>query len=287
MYKIPDTYVYLSPWNPSINLRQVGSDTPYPGYQYGPAIRDFYLVHIITKGYGVYSARGVDYDLKEGDAFLIYPNELTVYKADKAEPWEYYFFSFSGAMARDLLPGMGFTGDRLTTTLSNPREIADLIMECVDAIDSNSTINHLSSIEHLFRIATTFSRNVSSDEGEEIQVNAYIQKAIAYIELNYANNITINDLAKALAIDRSYLYRVFKSGTGVSPKEYLNDYRLNAARQLLENTDHSISQIALSSGFFSFSAFYRSFVQKYGHSPREYQNAYRSKKSNAETTDNK
>ena len=285
MFKIPDTYLYMSIWNPSLNLRQVGFDNPHPGYQYGPAIRDFYLIHIITKGKGVYNARGVDYPLQAGDAFLIHPNEITTYTADKEDPWQYCFFSFSGAMSRDLLPSMGFTNDNLTVTLTD-HNIADLIMDCVTTVDSTSSTDHMASLEHLFRIVTAFSRSVHDESADEVQVNPYIQKAIAYIELNYTNNITVNDLAKALAIDRSYLYRVFKSGTGVSPKEYLNDYRLNAARQLLENTDHSISQIAFSSGFFSFSAFYRSFVQKYGVSPREYQYTYRSKRESSETTDN-
>lgn len=286
MYKIPDTYLYLSAWNSSINLRQVGTDRPHPGYQYGPAIREYYLVHVVTKGRGIYNARGTEYALKAGDAFLIHPNEITVYTADKEDPWEYYFFSFSGTMAQDLLAGMGFSGDRLVLPCTAD-EIASLIMDCVNAVDGTTTSDHLASLEHLFRIVTAFSRNNPQAVTDEMQTNHYIRKAIAHIELNYSNNITVNDLAEALAIDRSYLFRIFKSGTGMSPKEYLNTYRLNVARSLLEETDHSISQIALSAGFFSFSAFYRSFVQKYGQSPREYQYAFRNKKETPPQKDNK
>ena len=277
MYKIPETYLYLSPWNDAINLRQAGRDKPYSGYQYGPAIREYYLIHVITKGRGVYSARGTEYTLKAGNAFLIHPNEITMYTADREDPWEYCFFSFSGTMAADLLPFMGFSGDHLVAPC-NAEEVAALIMDCVNTVDSINTTDRLASLEHLFRIITAFSRSTEQALPDELQTNRYIQKAIAHIELNYANNITISDLAKTLAIDRSYLYRVFKDAVGMSPKEYLNTYRLNVARSLLEETDHSISQIALSSGFFSFSAFYRSFVQKYGQSPREYQYAFRSKK---------
>lgn len=284
MYKIPELYLYLSAWNSSVNLRQVGLDKPYPGYQYGPAIRDYYLIHVITKGRGVYNARGTKYALKKGDAFLIHPNEVTMYTADLEDPWEYSFFSFSGAMAEDLLPMMGFTGDRLVLPCAVD-EIAELITDCISRIDSATPIDRLVSLEHLFRIVTAFSRNNPQIFTDEMQVNQYIRKAIAYIELNYANNITVNDLAKALAIDRSYLYRVFKNGTGMSPKEYLSTYRLNVARSLLEETNHSIAQVALSAGFFSFSAFYRSFVQKYGQSPREFQNASRNKKENPKEKD--
>lgn len=286
MYKIPETYLYLSAWNDSINLRQVGTDKPYAGYQYGPAIREYYLIHVITKGRGVYNARGTKYALKAGDAFLIHPNEITVYTADAVDPWEYCFFSFSGAMAQDLLPFMGFTDDHLIVPCA-ASEIATLIMDCVNQIDSVTHVDHLTSLEHLFRIIAAFSRNTLQAAPDELQTNPYIRKAIAHIELNYANNITVNNLARTLAIDRSYLYRVFKEATGMSPKEYLNTYRLNVARSLLEETDYSIAEIALSAGFFSFSAFYRSFVQKYGKSPREYQQAFRNSKTTPEETDNK
>ena len=286
MYKIPETYLYLSAWNDSINLRQVGTDKPYPGYQYGPATREYYLIHVITKGRGVYHARGTKYALKAGDAFLIHPNEITVYTADQENPWEYYFFSFSGAMAQDLLQNMGFIGDRIVLPCAAD-EIATLIMDCVNTIDGTAVTDHLASLEHLFRIVTAFSRNTLQTSTNELQTNHYIRKAIAYIELNYANNITVNDLARTLSIDRSYLYRVFKEGTGMSPKEYLNTHRLNVARSLLEETDYSIAEIALSAGFFSFSAFYRSFVKKYDQSPREYQRAFRSNKTAAKEKDNK
>lgn len=275
MYKIPGNYIYMSTWNPHINLRQTGHDAPEAGSHYGPAVREFFLVHIVTEGRGVYSVRGKDYPVKAGQAFIIYPNEITVYAADKEEPWRYYFFAFSGDMAEMLVPGMGFSPKRLVIPFAG-EEVISVIDECIDIINQVSQADNIQSLIQFFRMVSCFVRNNSLTDSEEVKANHYVREAIAYIEGHYADNISISDLAEALAIDRSYLYRIFKNDTGMSPKEYLNNYRIDTARSLLAETTLSVSQIALSVGFVTFSSFYRFFVRRFGCSPREYQLACRS-----------
>jgi len=238
MYKIPEIYLYMSSWNSYINLRQAGKDEPEPGYQYGPALREYYLVHVVTEGKGTYSARGTEYTVKAGDAFIIHPNEITVYTADKEDPWRYHFFSFSGEMAETLVPMMGFSSKRMVIPCPQ-EEVLPLIEDCIDNIQETNGENYLHSLMLLFRIVTCFAKHNPQAATEETQINHYVQKAIAYIEAHYTDNLTVNTLAEALAIDRSYLYRIFKSGTGMSPKEYLDAYRINIARSLLKDRDNT------------------------------------------------
>lgn len=275
MYKIPGNYIYMSTWNPHINLRQIGHDVPGAGSHYGPAVREFFLVHIVTEGKGIYSVRGKDYPVRAGQAFIIYPNEITVYTADQEEPWRYYFFAFSGDMAEMLVPGMGFSPKRLVIPFVE-EEVLSIIDESIDIISQVSQSDNILSLVQFFRMVSCFTRNNARANLEEAKANHYVQEAIAYIEGHYADNISISDLAEALTIDRSYLYRIFKSDTGMSPKEYLNTYRINMARSLLAETDLSVSQIALSVGFVTFSSFYRFFVRRFGCSLREYQLACKS-----------
>ena len=275
MYKIPKNYLYMSAWNAHINLRQTGKDVPEPGSHYGPAVREHFLIHIVTSGKGVYSVRGKDYSVHAGEAFIIYPNEITVYTADQEDPWRYYFFAFSGDMAELLVPGMGFSLKRLVIPFVG-KEVTTIIDETIDAIYNVSQTDNILSLIQLFRIVSCFTRNNPQADSEDMKANHYVQEAIAYIEGHYAENITVADLAAALAIDRSYLYRIFKNDTGISPKEYLNTYRIDVARSLLAETDLSVSQIALSVGFTTFSSFYRLFVRQFSCSPREYQLACKS-----------
>lgn len=72
-----------------------------PNYSFGPAIRDTYVLHYITKGQGKFHYKGKIVDLKEGDFFLLKPEELTFYQADSKEPWAYYWLGITGGKSPD------------------------------------------------------------------------------------------------------------------------------------------------------------------------------------------
>ena len=72
-----------------------------PNYSFGPAIRDTYVLHYVNKGKGQFHYKGKIVDLKAGDLFLLKPNELTFYQADKEEPWSYYWLGMTGGRVYD------------------------------------------------------------------------------------------------------------------------------------------------------------------------------------------
>ena len=92
----------------------------------------------------------------------------------------------------------------------------------------------------------------------------YVLAAIKYIQFNYSHDISVDDIAKAVGVSRSHLYRVFMSNVGQSPIDYLTHYRISEACSLLKNSTLSIAEIAVSVGFFDQFYFSRVFkkVQK-------------------------
>lgn len=97
-----------------------------------------------------------------------------------------------------------------------------------------------------------------------------MEEALRYIEANYAHSVNIQVIADHLNIERTYLYRLFKDITGVSPQEYLLDYRIRRACSLLKETDLPVSDIARSVGYGDALYFSRLFKQKKGSPPSEY-----------------
>ncbi|MCD7806543.1 MAG: AraC family transcriptional regulator, partial [Lachnospiraceae bacterium] len=100
--------------------------------------------------------------------------------------------------------------------------------------------------------------------------NDYLQKAVLYIKNNYHKNITVQDIADYVGINRSYLYRLFMQEFSISPKNYIFDYRFHMATDLLSNTDMTVSAIALSCGFKDVSAFCSQFRKSTGFTPKQY-----------------
>lgn len=69
-----------------VRLYYCGSESCTPNHSFGPAIRSHYLIHFIRSGKGIYLRQGMEYSLKQGDAFLILPGETTKYMADSEDP---------------------------------------------------------------------------------------------------------------------------------------------------------------------------------------------------------
>ena len=99
-------------------------------------------------------------------------------------------------------------------------------------------------------IAELMQEAMDLEPHASIPVLKYVINAIKYIQFNYSHDISIDDIAKAVGVSRSHLYRVFMSNVGQSPIDYLTSYRISEACFLLKNSQLSIAEIAVSVGFF-------------------------------------
>ena len=98
----------------------------------------------------------------------------------------------------------------------------------------------------------------------------YVSNAIKYIQFNYSHDIHIDDIAKAVGVSRSHLYRLFMTSIEQSPIDYLTNYRLEEACKLLKSSQLSIAEIAMSVGFFDKFYFSRVFKKVKGVPPSRY-----------------
>jgi len=95
---------------------------------------------------------------------------------------------------------------------------------------------------------------------------------IKFIHENYATAIRLEDLALRTKISQRQLERQFRLVFGISVMDYILQVRINTARELLENTTRTVSDIATAVGFYDHSHFIRHFKQLRGYSPRQYRN---------------
>lgn len=106
-------------------------------------------------------------------------------------------------------------------------------------------------------------------------VPAKIAKAAAFIRKNHRENLSLADVASEVRLSRERLSRLFHETLGITFSEYLTQSRLTSARQLLRETDASITEIAYESGFQSLSQFNRHFAKFENMAPREYRKSAR------------
>lgn len=278
-YKDPVLFVSMKNRNEHIYFCHAGRDICASNYCYGPAVREFYLIHVVTSGKGTYITHNTTYHIKAGEAFIIYPGEVTMYTADENEPWQYCFIGFNGEMIGELLERTAFSGGNMVISLDDDT-LSETIINTAIALNAPMSNPDIYATSQLFCVFKILMDHMDSTPVNDLPTKNYVQQAINYIQFNYAGQITIAGIAKMLSINRSYFYRIFIEETGISPIEYLSNYRIDLAKNLLLKNNMPIAQIAMATGFKTFSSFYRLFLIKYGNSPRKYRSLYNEGKNN-------
>ena len=116
------------------------------------------------------------------------------------------------------------------------------------------------------KIYQLLARLTEKQQGEE----DYVERAKTYLESNYMREISIVELAEQMNLNRSYFSTLFRRKTGRSPQQYLTDYRMEKACELMVEHGCAPGEAALSTGYPDIFSFSRMFKRKFGVSPREY-----------------
>lgn len=241
-----------------------------PGHPFGPHVRPTYIIHYILKGKGIYRIGKREYKLEAGQGFLIEPNVLTYYEADSEDPWSYIWVSFSGEKSKDYLKEVGLGDGKVIFSTSHGDELEKIVDEIFvnnekEALRDFLAQAYLCAFFNVLSLEKTISTTQKSD-----YENSYVQSAVDFIKQNYNNEITVQDVANWVNIDRSYLFNLFKKERNCSPLEYLTNYRIAKAKELLAQTDYTVETICYSCGYVNIVTFSKAFKRVTGKSPTQY-----------------
>lgn len=261
-----------------LGLYQFGMEHCSPSHSFGPATRNHYLFHYCLTGTGTLFAddRKGDtktYKIKSGQGFLIFPDQITTYIADNKYPWEYIWLEFDGLRVKEALEISGFSPD---TPIYHARfkDICELMVQEMIYIVEHKDASPFHLIGHLYLFLDALMRSAVSTttlSGNKMQ-DFYIKEAIAYIEQNFQNDISVEGIVNVCGINRSYFGKIFKERLGKTPQEFIISYRMIKATELLKLTDLSINDIGKAVGYENQLHFSRAFKNTYQMSPRAWRN---------------
>lgn len=251
-----------------LTLYFCGHEKCAPNHSFGPAIRPHYLIHFILSGKGTYYESGREHKLQKGDGFLILPGATTLYIADSREPWEYSWIGFDGYEVGPILEHCGLTQSNLVFH-ADAQELSPCLIELNQQFGSR-TGNRYTYLSHIYKIFSYMYRSacIAAPELSE----DYLERAIAYISNNFVYDIRISDIANYVGIDRTYLYKLFVDRNKISPQQFLIEYRLKYACRLIKETNLTITEIAVSSGFKDAPSMNKHFRKRYGMTPMQFRN---------------
>lgn len=177
---------------------------------------------------------------------MIIPHQINTYIADINTPWKYTWSEFDGLNVKQYLEASAF-----------------------------HLIGHL----YLFMDYLTRSARDAGIIGSARLGELYVREAVELVDKNFQDDISIEDIVKALGLNRSYFGKIFRLATGKSPQSFLMNYSIIKAAELLTLTNLSIGKIGAEVGYPRQFNFSRAFRKIYSVSPREWRSQNAAPKS--------
>ena len=211
---------------------------------------------------------GTPYTLTKGESLLIFPNQLHSLNSEKSKHM-LCIFSPEIVMAY-------FSKTQKKIPLNNKFKPSQYIINSIDKTSENCTNIKQKGI--LYSICAEFDEVAQYVEKNTGDKNL-LYKIFEFIESNFDKDCSLEYLSKNTGFSYPYLSRYFKNTAGISFNHYVNQYRLNKACYILNNSDCSILQCALDSGYTSLRTFNKNFKSMIGITPQEYRMKYSFKQS--------
>ena len=251
-------HIYLTNKNlKDINPTECGEECCAHDFQAGPTSRQYYLLHYVFSGKGTLQAGGKKFEVTKGQIFIIHPFEMVRYYVDKDDPWHYAWVGFELSFENEQL------GDNYVIDLPQSEHIFNAIKNTM-SVESDKTLYVCGKIYELISMLQTPETITRSC------VERHVEQAKQYIDINFRNPISIEQIAEDLNINRSYFSTIFRRCLGKSPQQYLIDVRMENAAELIVNYGYKASDAAQSSGYEDIFNFSKMFKQRFGVSPSQY-----------------
>lgn len=201
---------------------------------------------------------GVSHTVSKGCSVLVYP--LSVFTVGSGA--QYAWVEFSGFAAATILSRIAFS------------ETSPVLGDIgIDRFESYFDIPLFSGQPYVFYrqgalVLLLLSYYIERFPSKTVETQGYVFRACRYIDTHLSvQGFGVKDVANALKIDRSYLYRLFMEEVGVSVMDYITGRRMSKAKVMLANSTLSIKDVAYSVGFSDQMYFSRMFTQRNGLTP--------------------
>lgn len=251
-------------------LLNIGHQTCPPAHQYGPSIRENYILHFIVKGQGTFHVDGKKHQLGQGDFFLLQPSVETFYEADFDDPWEYYWIGFNGEKVIEVLDYLNVDFKSHIGKAENEALVQqrfESILRPAILADSNQLLIQ----QYLYEILGAFHSQSLTKESLAEEKRRYSYAFITYVQHHYQDpNLQISLIAENFGLNKSYFSQVIKSEMGMTPNEYLRFFRMEESQRLLVRSDKSVKEISFLVGYENPLTFSRAFKHFHGVSPLDY-----------------
>ena len=248
-----------------------------PSEQIGIHQQPTWELSLVIEGEGIRTIAGVSEPFKSGEVVLVPPDTPHCWQfTDNGQKIE----NITVIFAPELIHTVAATFPELQTHFGGLAESIKAVVftgrtrlrlsEGLKQMTSLTDAERLTMFIHLLSIIAV--SNEHKEIGKQVETDAQrrLKQIEIYISCNYKRDVSIDDLAQHVGMNRSALCIFFKHHTGKTIITYLNEHRLSVACHLLRLTSLTVQQVCYESGFNDVPHFCRTFKKMEGLTPKEY-----------------
>jgi len=249
-----------------LKITRFGITNPDKNYYVKRDSSPCFILEYIVSGVGYLEINGEKHRLEATDAYIIHPGDCCKYYSDEQQPYKKYWINFDCMLFFSELLKAYDINDRVIRGIDLSQHFEELFK-----LENFSDLNDELYIP-ISKIIFNAMMDIASHKKKDTKNN---KSDIAYrvkVELNKSvtTDVSISSIAKKLYCSENDIIRKFKKKYGVTPYAYLIDARIRRAKNILMNTNNTLSEIASKLCFSSEYHFSNSFKKRVGVSPREF-----------------
>ncbi|NMA24063.1 MAG: AraC family transcriptional regulator [Clostridiales bacterium] len=255
-------------------IQEVGYFKAFENYYTERENLSSFLVVYTLSGSGILKYRNREYRLMPGQVFFIDCMEYQFYQTSGRLPWEFLWVHFNGGASLAYFNQYIKNG----TSVTGVRDEAVMKSIFWSMLETSRTRDYKTEAIASKLITDLLTELLISSCVNHTMLHAvphYIHDVIRYIDKNYTQRITLDNLSESFAVNKFRLQKEFKRHIGLTPNDYVINCRLNRAKELLKYSDLSVSEISYRVGIENVSHFINLFKKSEHKTPLTFRSEWK------------
>lgn len=266
------------------NIIQIGKQICVPSFVCHEHLqKDYFELTLVLGGKGVITADKLRQNVSGGDIFISFPAELHAIYSSEDEPLEYSFFTFvpTNETLKNALNELALSPIRRKNRVFSDNKITTLVKYLINEIENTDEFSNAILEKITYQISVYLIRDLSlSKKASDVSIadkegglHSLCSRIMNYIDINVFTINNLTDISKITNYSYGYISTVFKKTTGKTLSDYLQNKKIQAAKQLIKENKLKLCEISELLGYDSYFSFSRIFKKVCGVSPKTYQSS--------------
>ena len=267
-----ETSVSYDPIISRLNLKEILSSyyqIRKGSYQSGREKNSFYELIYVDHGEMDVTVDDETYHMQKYDLMLYHPGQKHSLETTEDSSCSYMSIAFT--------MDTGIKGNLKNRVFHTRKDLYQTLTRFMKAIQEDTPLNMELAMLHLKEVLILLYQFDGEEKpaGQETTLQSHyddtmLNEILVFIHNNVYASYTVEDLCQKFSISRSILQALLRANLGMTPKQYISELKLNEAKKLISQHEHTISQVSDLLGFTSIHYFSRRFKSYFGIAPSEY-----------------